>query len=256
MRLDILGLVFLAGTLALGAAPETTVSLASITEVRGASPAEGELRITLRFEGAAAAGALDYDRVRISSARDDLGTSLQPPETAATGPGRLKRDGAAALLALLLQPAPRAARTISELSGSVILRGYRRQLVVIPSVRTLAGKAAEDPLFKAHGIEAFVTDPAQSQPGIPDAAEMERLREHAVSIRFSGQPQKILGVELLDAAGNLLPTRTTSFGGGRSVLFTASADRPLPADVRARVAIPTSPEDVEVPFSLKNIPLP
>jgi hypothetical protein len=236
-----------------------TASLQSITEVRTQEPGGSELRLWIRLEGEMIKEALEYDDIHLTTARDDAGADLLMPSLD-TAPTRLNKPVAVtvptALFPVVLKTPARSARTLTEVNGTVLLRTFRRQVVLIDLVRAKSGQAVENPLFKAHEVEVFVTDPVLASPGLIDAKEAARMRERAVSIRFSGQPKNVLQVELLDAAGVLIPTRQSSFGGGRTLMFTCTADQPLPDETQARISIPTSPEDVIVPFTLKNITLP
>jgi hypothetical protein len=243
-------------------AEELSVTLKSITEVRTSEASGNELRLWLRLQASGLQNALEYRDVRIVTARDDTGADLAPVrgEDEPTPASKLARgtgEGApSVLLPVVLRPATRPARQITELSGRVTLRVFRRQVVLLNDVIARTGKAAQDPLFKAHNLEVFITDPVQGTPGLTDPGEIERLRARAISIRFSGEISQALEVDLVSGDGEPIPARSTSFGGGRSALFTLTADRPLPAGAQARVTIPTTPQEIEVPFALKNIPLP
>jgi hypothetical protein len=241
---------------------EAVVVLKSVAESRSSEAAGGELRLWVRMQASGLQDALEYQEVRIEQARDDTGRDLAPvvDEDAVAVPSRLARgeeEGAPwVMFPVVLQPAARQARTIPEVRGRVTLRVFRRQVVVLENVRARVGKTVEDALFKAHGLEVFITDPVQGVPGITEKSEMERLRERAVAVRVSGEAVRAMEVDLVDGAGAPLPSRASSFGGGRSVLFTLVADGPLPAGAQARLTIPASPREAVVPFTLKNIVLP
>jgi hypothetical protein len=241
---------------------EAVVVLKSLVESRSSEATGGELRLWVRMQASGLQDALEYQEVRIEQARDDTGRDLAPvvKEDAVPVPSRLTRgeeEGVPwVMFPVVLQPAARQARMIPEVRGTVTLRVFRKQVVLLENVRERMGKSAEDPLFKAHGLEVFITDPVQGVPGITEKSEMERLRERAVAVRISGEVVRAMEVDLVDAAGVPLPSRVSSFGSGRSVLFTLVADRPLPAGVQARLTIPASPREAVVPFTLKNIVLP
>jgi hypothetical protein len=241
--------------------PETpAASVQSVTEVRTSEPGGSELRLWIRLEGVSLAEALEYHSIRLRDARDDRGTSLTLAQEVSETPARLKKPGSgtvpSVLFPLALQIPARDARALTHAAGSVTLRQFRRQVVLIDHVRSKVNQTAKDPLFEAHGVEIFITDPVQGSPGAVDEKSAERIRAQAVSVRVSGNPGKVLGVDLLAADGSEIPARSGSFGAGRSVLHTLTADRPLPEKIQARIALAASPHDVEVPFTLNNIPLP
>lgn len=243
-------------------AEEVVVGLKSVAESRTSEASGGELRLWVQLQASGLQDALEYQDVRVEQALDDTGKDLVWPvdEDAAPVVSRLTRgksEGAPSVLfPVVLKPAARGARTISEVRGTVTLRVFRRQVVQVEKVRERVGKTVEDPLFKAHGLEVFVADPVQGVPGLTERVEMERLRERAVAVRVTGESIRPVEVDLLDSQGMPIPARSSSFGGGRSVLFTLTADRPLPVDTRLRVTLPTSPREAIVPFVLKQVVLP
>lgn len=242
---------------------QARVSLQSITETRFSGDPPGELRLWVRLEASGLQDALEYSHVQITTARDDRGNDLTPPAPDTDTPPqplRLTRgDGGAApsvLFPVILRPAPRAARLLTEVSGTVTLHVFKRQVVLIEDARNRIGKTVEDPLFKAHGLEVFITDPAQGVPGLTDKNEIERFRERAIAVRISGENLRSIDATLANERGEVLPSRISSFGGGRSVLFTLTTDSPLAPDTRLRVTIPSAPRQAEVPFTLREILLP
>jgi len=261
MRARFLAMVLM-GLAAEAGAEEAVIQLQSVAESRTSEAAGGELRLWVRMQASGLQDALEYQDVRVEQAVDDAGKNLALPvdEDAEPVPSRLGRgegEGAPSVLfPVVLKPSARGAKSIPEVRGSVTLRVFRRQVVLVEKVRERTGKTVEDALFKAHGLEVFVTDPVQGMPGLTEKTEMERLRERAVAVRVAGENIRAVEVDLVDGTGAVVPCRSSSFGGGRSVLFTLTADRPLAPDTQARVTLPTAPREAVVPFVLKNVLLP
>ncbi|MDX6766891.1 MAG: hypothetical protein SFU85_08880 [Candidatus Methylacidiphilales bacterium] len=234
--------------------------LVELTETRTSDPAAAELRLWIELEGEILSDALEYDNLSLVRAVDDTGANLAPPPVDAA-PARLQKNPAtpnapAGKFPIVLKPATRSARFLQEVTGTVTILCYRRQVVLVDRIKDQVNKDIENDLFKTHGLEVRITDPAQSRPGSIAAEDAAELRDHSVSVRFGGKIDKVLKVELETADGKTLPTRSTSFGTGRSLLLTVSSDDLLPPDTRAKIIIPIAPEEKVVPFSLKNIPLP
>jgi hypothetical protein len=234
--------------------------LVELTETRTSDPAAGELRLWIELEGDLLTDALEYDDLTLTKAIDDTGANLAP-EPVATAPARLQKNPAATAspagkLPVILKLPARAATQLKEITGTVTLLCYRRQVILVERIKDQINQDLKDPLLKAHQLEVRIVDPAQSRPGTVEPDEAAELRDHAVCVRFSGKLDKVLKVELETPDGQTLPTRSSTFGGGRTLLTTLTSDTIIPPDARARITIPISPEEKSVSFSLKEIPLP
>lgn len=234
--------------------------LVELTETRTSDAEAGELRLWIEMEGEVLVDALEYDDITLVKAVDDTGANLAPAP-ADSAPARLQKKPADSAsptgkFPIVLKLPARTARMVREVSGTVKLLCYRRQVILLERIKDQLNQDVKDPLLKTHQLEARIVDPSQSRPGTVEPDEAADLRDHAVCVRLSGKLDKVIKVELETPDGKPIPTRSSSFGGGRSLLITVTSDEIIPPDARAKLTIPISPEEKTVPFTLKDIPLP
>lgn len=146
------------------------------------------LRVKLRLEGPAAAGASKVGRLKITEAADDAGTDLRDKDQLKWGEqfqdvsrfGQSDKDKAAGGFEYEMKlglPA-RKAGAIARLKGELqVLSGGEEKTVSVPAVRKLAGKAVEDPALKAAGITLKVLpSPAGGAEELGAGGAVGRLR--------------------------------------------------------------------------------
>ncbi|MDD5260868.1 MAG: hypothetical protein PHD76_03370 [Methylacidiphilales bacterium] len=247
------------GILLAGDSP--SVDVARVIEYRvrdnGASKGDSTLTVTLSLKGEALKTALEAGDIEVAEAVDNLGNKL-PVKTSneqfAPLGKRLTGDDSGTLNLDLGAPG-RNAESIKKLAGTLKIRTYRHQVVLIDNVLKKINQNIDNPLFKAHEFAVRVVDPRQALPGASDD-EAESLRQRAVCIEISGEKDKVSGVELQTPDDKPIPTRASSFSAGRTANFTKQSDTPLPPDTVAKIFIAIDPQEVTIPFALENIALP
>ena len=225
-----------------------------------ADKGDSTLTVVLKLKGEALKNAREAGDIEITEAIDNLGNKLtvkSSNEHFSPLGGRLAGTTSddSGTLNLDLTAAPRKADTIKQLSGTLKLRIYRQQVVLIDKVLQKINQNVENPLFKAHEFTVRVVDPRQALPGTP-ADELESLRQRTVCIEVSGEKDKVSGIELQSVDYKPLPSHASSFSAGRTASFTRQSDTTLPPDAVVKVLISIDPQEISVPFKLDNIPLP
>ena len=249
------------------AAAGITARVVSISETRErAVPAEGAapappvsfftgLRVKLRLEGPAAAGAAKIGRLKLTEATDDAGTDLRDKDQLRWGEqlqdvgrfGQSEQDKARGAFEYELKlglPARKASSLKSVKGRLEVLAGGEEKLVSVPKVRTLAGKSVDHPALKAARVSLkIVASPAN--------------QKNAVQAEIAGDLDAIKEVKILSADGtNLLAGSWWSDAAGkRSVTYMLSQ----PADddaVRLEMKLSVGQKKLTVPVELANLPLP
>jgi len=233
------------------------IEVSGITEIRSENPDLAECQITLTLRGQELTDALDVSHWTLENAHDDSGNPLLPMDH--DQPLRLTSiEGAsppAATLILTVSPPTRQASRISQFSGTLVLNRYRQQIAVIENILQKPDGLIENPLFITHEFLVYLTDPGQALPGGETGAGSS-LRDRAVALNIEGDVNRVHLFDLTTADGTLIPTRPAGYMAGRTRLMACISSQPLPQDTQARLHIPIDPEPFEVPFALKEIPLP
>jgi hypothetical protein len=234
------------------------LTLEKITDLRSSDPADSRLILTLKITGTSLDQALEYGDFRVNEPEVLTGkiSGADPDGFAPLRRIEFSQEQKEAYLTVELPSPTRGQSAWPVFSGTLKLRTYRRQLVPIEQVLTKLNQTISDPLFKVHGIDVRVVDPRQAFPGIREEAELKKLQAEAVALEISGNTRKVRAFVLETAQGQTLKTRAGSFGAGRVLTLSQRSEEALPPDTKANVLIPISPEDVLVPFHLKNISLP
>lgn len=243
---------------------EAGVTVESITDFRTTETPGNQLKINLNIQDPLLSTALDYHQLVISRAEDDQGTNLIPPDEE----GKEKKDDFQTLqtrpsephpstqMTFSLLSPPRQASTLKHLQGSVTVRTFRTQKIVIEKAFDTFGRMIDDPLLKAHGIDVQVINPRHAHPGVTEEEEIKRLMKTNLCVEVTGAANKIRGMELIDPQFNIIPSRSRTYGSSRRAIWICAADEPLPNDAAIRLSIPIDPTGHKIEFNLKDIPLP
>ncbi|MEM6823368.1 MAG: hypothetical protein AAF558_15680 [Verrucomicrobiota bacterium] len=242
--------------------PTFQITLDRITEIRSTESKESELQIYLKLSGENVASALEAGTWQLDRAEDNLGKPIEFAEGFAKTflpirkrPG-LSADQETGILKLRLALPARSSTHLNNLSGSVALRVYRYQIVPIPDILQLTNKTIDNPLFKTHRIQVHVIDPRHAFPGYTKDDEADLLKQRATAIRVEGETQRVKSFLLQDSQSEMIAARYSSFGGGGSTVFSAISDTPLATDTQGSLMIPIDPQEIRIPFTLRNISLP
>jgi hypothetical protein len=142
-----------------------------------------------------------------------------------------------------LKSPKRSATKLTSVSGSVVVRaGGKKQIATLDGVPSLEHKKIDDPALSSAGVSAQITSaPANAR---------------AVEIEFTGSVTAIADVQLLDSTGkNIIDgSGTSTFNSTEQAQYNLSA--PLETSTKLQITVLSGQEDVTVPFSLKDIPLP
>ena len=242
--------------------PAFTLEHTHTTEYRNSSADGNECILTFTLIGQRIDEALEAGHWQIESATDDTGSPLSALPAYEKKYAALKKrpiavaPGAVATVQLGITAAPRSARMIQTLSGSLGINVFRRQVVIIDDLNKNLNTQIENPLFKAHGFTVQVIDPQHAYPGYSNESEKNALLSRAIALRIEGDINKVDSFKLVGPDGNELPSRPAGFGAGRSRTMARMADTALPAGTTAHLLIPIDPKEIRIPFSFTDIPLP
>ncbi|NJK92106.1 MAG: hypothetical protein HC904_09935 [Blastochloris sp.] len=249
--------VFLLGSILNAQDLPLRVSVERVVDVRSAEADESRISLTLKLEGEVVAQALEYGQVELA---EPAGWKAKVVATDAEGFAPLKHRGLGkgreATLLLELPSPPRTQTSLPVLAGHLTLKTYRQQVVLIQDLRNKRNQTMTDPLFEAHGIKVRVVEPRQAFPGLSDPLELTKLEESCVAVEIIGDIRKVREILLETPEGEAIPSRSSSFGAGRTLILALRAEQALPEKVVAKILIPVAPQSLRVPFRLENVSLP
>lgn len=219
-----------------------------------------ELKVTVHLLGHLAAKASRYGMLNIETARDDRGGDLIR-EVGLGGDGDFQTIGEwerqdvenGFALELVLKAAPRSAKKIATLSGSVqLVVGGQEKTVLVKDVETLVGRAVADPVLKAAGIDMKIVESSAARGlfGLgPD--------EKAICCTLTGNTHLVLEVLLADSTGKESPSDRgwSRSGAGPKVHHIRPAGR-MPAKAALKLKVLTGARLAPVALKLRDIPLP
>lgn len=252
---------------------ETRVSLAKGKKKPMFAP-ESELKVTLHVEGDEVKGASSYGKLRIETATDSAGTDLKPKEersffggsdddfTSLTDDMARMRMGMsdddkkdkpleAFDIELKLGVSARKATTIATLKGSFqVLAGGQEKVVTAKKLSTLTGKALDDPALKDAGLTITVADPKKAKASIFGSDP------NSITLQIKGDLKNLADVEILDAKGESVSNSTMSTGEEDNKTYTYGLEQPPDDTLQLRIKVLVGQKTVNVPFELKDVPLP
>ncbi len=225
----------------------------------GQLDAQERLAVTIEITGDAAARAEKFGFVQITKAEDDQGKALKPREGFGmdTNPhDRLvdvDRDSMffweeekpkdKLRVTLHFDAAARSSKALKTLTGKLKLFVIKeRKEVIVAGILSMQGKTIENELLKSAGLSIKI------------AKVNEKTK--AVTFETTGNPDSLLELALIDAAGKEINVMlmTTTLGGQTS--RSLQPEESAPADARLKLTIGIGQETVEVPFNFTDIPLP
>jgi hypothetical protein len=241
-----------------------------------------ELTIALRIPSIKSADVA-ASRVLVTSAVDDLGTSLldpeaQEPRLEMNMPGEGPVD-----VSVTLENPPRKAKQVREVRGNIELYMPSKDpnsVAEIPKFTAQSGKTLSHKALKANGVEITLLSAAQiaaEKKKLADAKRKElqeigyqgedlesmvsshmeyvlRLEESDLLVRVKDPKQSIQEVTYVDAAGEVKRVNMRNEDGGYAI-FSTWEGAPKP-DWKMRVSMKTAKNLVRHPFVLKDVTLP
>lgn len=235
--------------------PVFELSHLDTSEVRTSLPTHSETILSFKLAGTSMENTLEAGNWKVEEAIDSSGRKLRLLEPARGVFRPLQHHGDHSRLELKLSVANRKATMITSLKGSVGVNLFRRQIVIL-NLKNTMNQTIENPLFAAHDFTVQIIDPQHAYPGYSNPADIESLRTRAVAIRVEGDIDKVDSFQLVGPDGNTIPSRPAGFGAGRSRVMARMADTPIPDGTTAHLLIPIDPQEIRIPFSFSNIPLP
>ena len=255
---------------------KTQVQVIEIREVRGrdlrstttqpqsgsAQPARpSRLTVTIELAGKAAGKAVRYGHVHVAKAeyepskalkvREGVGTDMHPHDRFVDvdreamyfwekekPKDRIRVD-------LQFEPAPRSAKAIKTLSGTLKLFTVEsRKQATIADILSKKGATLEDELLKSAGLSVKVV----------------RAESKRITIEITGKTDDLLDVALTTAQGKLIDVAmmvsSATVASGTTVLRSLEPWSAVPTDARLVLTVALGAQTVEVPFSFTNVPLP
>lgn len=196
-------------------------------------------------------GGLAPPKAIDGAAEDDAGDRPKPQRVPVRGrfsPAD-KRDKPN--LTLQLMPTARQAKVLSRLRGHFELRwGGERTTATFDRAASRYGKQLDDPVLAAAGVTAKLSKPPRFD--FPDGRTM-------VSVDISAGADLVTRLRVLAADGTVLGEQVVTDGvarrrGGGSAWVTIR--QPLDDTMKLEVQVVAGQKSVEVPFDLKDVPLP
>ncbi|TWT40560.1 hypothetical protein RAS1_42730 [Phycisphaerae bacterium RAS1] len=224
------------------------------------APRESELRMQFRLVGEKITQIQRHGQLILSEVVDDTGRSLFDPSTYSAedrentrlvaGPAeKLKETGL--LLVTRASASTRGAVTLKRIRGSVRLILSKEYVEVTVSNPTqFVGKSIDDPRLKDLGINVRLVAPE----------EFEKPYEagKAIALRYETKAELVRSAALFD--GWMKPIRVREAAGttkdGKSCTVFTVLGGDLNADAQLVVQVFPAVEDVNVPVSLDDVPLP
>jgi len=216
------------------------------------------LKLVLALDGPEAESATQYGRVKIEEATDNTGASLIPSHDAFHDPSKFrdyanaffrhskfgaKTESAKPQVELDLALAARSAARIAHLRGSLQLSdGGKTNTVELGGLKSAGKKMVPLP----NGAPVTLTIAA------PDGENVRSL-----SLETTGDDSALASVEIVDADGKRVSNGTSKWSiNGGPVKQSLGLTKPLDASMKLVVKMISDRKFTQVPFDLKDIPLP
>ncbi len=146
------------------------------------------------------------------------------------------------LVPIELKPSAGKITKIAAVEGSVKIRtGGTRKTIEVGGLADKANTAVDDPALKAAGIEQL---------------KLGKITDEALSYEVRGSHEAIYSVAIVDAVGKSLVNGNSRSASGKQVHCELFYSKKLPADATLKITLLTGTREMEVPFSLKDLPVP
>ncbi len=236
---------FSGAALPLSAQPDVRVTAGDVTDSRysgGFQTGNLVLKVKVRGEGMEGVQAL---RFLLSDARDDLGNALLPDEKKPPEFRDVRGDAAQEQLSF---GNPARGATTFRVAGrlELFIPGRDPNAVVkVPRALATPGRPLASPGLKAAGVGVTVLP----RTGLP---------QNAVSLRGrTADVRRIRSVRILRADGKEIPVGSRGWvSDDEETLMTLEATEAVPKNASLVFTLLTEKARAEVPFDLKEIPLP
>lgn len=254
---------------------DVSVKLLNITKPAGSpsTQAEAGLAIEMELTGEPVRWATAYGNVRIKTAKDEHGRPLKLLDgwflntegleelTVELSAGRDVKIGPVSIFVsvnreamhpdenpapadrmkveLKLEIPPPSATKLAIVEGTLQLRTRPAELL-IDCIEQKMARPLDIGSLNAAGLKVLI---------------IERT-ETSITWVFTGDENQLMEAGLLDAEGKKISYLFTRISAGGKTTCTLQAKKPLPDDVRLRLAVRCVPETVEVPFKFEQVKLP
>jgi hypothetical protein len=214
------------------------------------------LKVTLSLVGSGAEACVRYGDLKLEEVVDDEGGSLIPAKNAFNDPAKFKeysnaffrkskfadQTPAAPQVELELAPPKRAATKIARLKGSLSL-AEQGAISAFELALTGSGQKAVPIPPEAHvGISATV-------------AAGKNIR--SIAIEITGDEAALESVEVVDATGRTISNGMSSLMVNRGPAHKSiQLNQPLDNSMKLVAKVALNRKIVQVPFDLKDVPLP
>ena len=227
------------------------------------------LRLVVRLDGPEVAGATQYGKLKIAQATDDAGTNLLPKAEgfgAEDAEGFVKfrsammmgifssdRDDPQLFVELRLDPAARKAGRIKLIKGQMqVIAGGESKTVEVKNPGAMLGKMIDDAALKQGGVQIQVLDPKKADQGMM----MMAGDGPQVVVQIKGNLSVLDSIKVVDGQGKDLGQGEGSSSSKdvetRSITLSQAPD----AQTTLKITLHVGQKTVNVPFELKDVPLP
>ncbi len=237
--------VFSSAALPLSVQPDVRVFAADVTDSRfsgGHQRGSLALKVKVRGDGMEGVTAL---RFHLSDARDDLGNVLLPEERKPPEFRDVRGEAAQEQLSFRNPAREASAFRVSGRLELFIPGRDPNAVVKVPRALSTPGRPLPSPGLKAAGVRVIVL----SRAGLP---------ENAVALRGrTADVRRILSIRILRSDGKEIPVGSRGWmSDEEETLMRLEATEAVPKNASLVFTILTEKARAEVPFDLKEIPLP
>ena len=143
-----------------------------------------------------------------------------------------------------LSVTPRSSKTLAVLEGSLQIRRMQTKPIVITDLAMFVGKTVDDNELSALGISVKLLEYTPKNPS------------QYIKFQVTDPKELVQDTALVDARGKTLSQSHSSFGFNHVRTIQLGGVKPMSSDPRLKLVVKTGQQDIEVPFSLKDLPLP
>jgi hypothetical protein len=218
----------------------------------------GSLAVTLLIEGKPVQSATHWGGVEITKAEDDQGDSLKRSQNSGANAlrsfNKIDRDQMFFFedvkpknkikVNIQLALPKRSSKTLAVLKGTLKLRLVQTKNVFVRRLARRVGKKVKSKTITSLGLTVKIL---AYNPKNPD---------QYIKFQVTDPKGIVEDSTLVDSSGKKLSHSRTSSGFNNVSTIELGGTKPLPPKARLQFSIRSGQKEVEVPFALKNVPLP